>query len=86
MNLLHIDSSIQGTGSASRALTREIVAQYQRTQPPTPVTYRDLADRELPHLSQAVLSPSDAAEAALNAAILAEFEAADVIVIGAPNL
>jgi len=28
MKLLHIDSSIQGEASASRALTREIVARW----------------------------------------------------------
>lgn len=84
MNILHIDSSIQGGASASRALTREIVAQVQSGQPGIAVTYRDLAARELPHLSHAVLAQTDATEAARNAAALAEFLAANVIVIGAP--
>ena len=52
--------------------------------PGAAVTYRDLADQELPHLSQAVLARADATEAARSAAALEEFLAADVIVIGAP--
>ena len=77
MKVLHIDSSIQGEASASRVLTREIVGQLQAGQPGVTVIYRDLAARELPHLSQAVLAQQDATA-------LEEFLAADVIVIGAP--
>ena len=84
MRILHIDSSIQGDTSASRALTREIVAQYQAGHPQAAVTYRDLASQHLPHLSQAVLTQRDATEAGRSAAALDEFLAADVIVIGAP--
>ena len=77
MKVLHIDSSIQGEASASRVLTREIVGHLQAGQSGVAVTYRDLAARELPHLSQAVLAQQDATA-------LEEFLAADVIVIGAP--
>jgi FMN-dependent NADH-azoreductase len=84
MNILHIDSSILGEASASRTLTREIVAQVQSGQPGVALTYRDLAAQELPHLSRAVLAQADATEAARDAAALDEFMAADVIVIGAP--
>ncbi len=84
MNVLHIDSSIQGEGSASRLLTRAIVAQLKAERPRARVTYRDLAASELPHLSAAVLSQADAAGAAQSAAALGEFLAADVIVLGAP--
>lgn len=84
MKLLHVDSSIQGELSASRALTREIVARRKATRPDVQVTYRDLAAQELPHLSQKALSQVDELEAARNAAILEEFLAADVVVIGAP--
>ena len=43
MKVLHIDSSIQGEGSASRALTREIVARLKSEHPEAEVAYRDLA-------------------------------------------
>jgi FMN-dependent NADH-azoreductase len=84
MKLLHIDSSIQGELSASRALTREIVARWKAARPGVQVTYRDLAAQELPHLSQKAFSQVDELEAARNAATLEEFLAADVVVIGAP--
>ena len=84
MKLLHIDSSIMGEGSASRALTAQIVARWKAARPDVQASYRDLAAQELPHLSQKSLSRSDELEAARNAATLEEFLAADIIVIGAP--
>jgi FMN-dependent NADH-azoreductase len=84
MKVLHIDSSILGEGSASRALTREIVARVKSAQPEAEVTYVDLAAEQLPHLSQTSLARSDETEAVRNAAVLEQFLAADVVVIGAP--
>jgi FMN-dependent NADH-azoreductase len=84
MKLLHIDSSILGSQSASRALTQEIVARYQANRPDTNIVYRDLAVDELPHLSGRALAKADPGEAARDAALLDEFLGADVIVIGAP--
>ena len=84
MKLLHIDSSIQGEGSASRELTREIVARWVAERPDTEVTYLDLAAQELPHLSRKSLVRADELEAARNAKALEQFLAADAIVIGAP--
>jgi FMN-dependent NADH-azoreductase len=84
MKLLHIDSSILGEGSASRALTREVVSRWRAARPGIEVTYRDLAAKELPHLTHAAFTRADELEAARNAAVLDEFMAADVIVIGAP--
>ena len=84
MKLLHIDSSIQGEGSASRELTREIVARWVAERPDTQVTYLDLAAQELPHLSQKLLLRADELEAARSAEALEQFLAADAIVIGAP--
>jgi FMN-dependent NADH-azoreductase len=84
MKLLHIDSSIRGEGSASRELTREIVARWVAERPDTEVTYLDLAAQELPHLSQKSLVRPDELEAARNMEALEQFLAADAIVIGAP--
>lgn len=84
MKLLHIDSSILGEASASRALTREIVARWVAARPDTEVTYLDLAAQELPHLTHGALSGTDELAAGRNAAILATFLAADVVVLGAP--
>jgi FMN-dependent NADH-azoreductase len=84
MKLLHLDSSILGQHSASRELGAAVVARWQRDLPGVDVAYRDLATNPLPHLSGASLAQADAAEAAAAAAVMDEFLAADVIVIGAP--
>ena len=84
MKLLHLDSSILGQHSASRELGAAVVARWQRDVPGLEVAYRDLAANPLPHLSGASLAQADAAEAAAAAAVMDEFLAADVIVIGAP--
>jgi FMN-dependent NADH-azoreductase len=84
MKLLHIDSSIQGEASASRSLTREIVARWRAARPDTKVIYRDLAAQELPHFSLGGLTRPEALEAPANTVVLEEFLGADVVVIGAP--
>jgi FMN-dependent NADH-azoreductase len=84
MKLLHIDSSILGDGSASRELTREIVARWKAVHPAAEVMHLDLAAETLPHLSTTSLARSDELEAARSAAALEQFLAADVLVIGAP--
>jgi FMN-dependent NADH-azoreductase len=84
MKLLHVDSSILGGNSASRAVTREIVSRWQVAVPDLEVKYVDLAAEALPHLSGASLAQSEAAEAARSAGALSDFLAADVIVLGAP--
>jgi FMN-dependent NADH-azoreductase len=84
MKLLHIDSSILGEQSASRTLTAEIVNRYAAERLGVEITYRDLAAEELPHLSPRSLAKADSAAAARDAALLEEFLAAEVIVIGVP--
>jgi FMN-dependent NADH-azoreductase len=93
MKLLHLDSSVLGTHSASRALTAEIVARQLTLHPQIEVTYRDLAADAALHLSPAHLAAfqgqavSDAqlgADLTKGGAYLEELFAADIIVIGAP--
>ena len=84
MKLLHLDSSILGTNSASRELGAAIVARWQRDVPGLAVVHRDLAANPLPHLSGTSLALADAEEAAMANAALDEFLSADVIVIGVP--
>jgi len=84
MKLLHIDSSILGQNSASRALSAAVVATRQAAEPDLQVTYRDLAATPLPHLSGGSLAGADAAEAAAASEVLQEFLDADVVVVGAP--
>ena len=91
MNLLHIDSSILGGHSVSRALSAAIVEKFTTGAEGVHVTTRDLAMHPLPHLSGAYLAGAQAnvqhdqalqEDLALGGAALAEFLAADVVVIG----
>ncbi|WP_339428232.1 MULTISPECIES: FMN-dependent NADH-azoreductase [unclassified Pseudomonas] len=94
MKLLHIDSSILGDNSASRQLSAGVVKAWQAAESGVEVTYRDLASEAINHFSGATLGAlgtaaeqRDAAqkhEADLSASSLAEFLAADAVVIGAP--
>lgn len=84
MRLLHIDSSILGENSASRAVSRAIVARWQAAVPGLEVRRLDLAADPVPHLSGGSLTKSDASEARRAAEVLEDFLAAEVVVIGAP--
>jgi len=93
MQLLHIDSSVLGTNSVSRALTAEIVARQLTLHPGMTVIHRDLATDAALHLSAAHLAAwqggavEDAllnADLAKGGAFLEEIFASDIIVIGAP--
>jgi FMN-dependent NADH-azoreductase len=94
MNLLHIDSSILGDHSVSRQLTQEVVESIRLAEPAVSVTYRDVTIGDTLHLDGALLAakgtPSDARTAvqaqqvSLAETVMAEFLAADVLVIGAP--
>lgn len=93
MELLHIDSSVTGAQSASRALSAEIVARQRVLHPGLRVTYRDLANDAVLHLSPAHLAAwqggtvNDASlgkDLATGGRYLDELSAADIVVIGAP--
>lgn len=75
MTILHIDSSITGEQSASRAISRSIVDQLRAFDPRAAVIARDLVADPLPHLTL---------EAFADSSVLDEFLAADTVVIGAP--
>jgi FMN-dependent NADH-azoreductase len=96
MKLLHIDTSILGTNSASRLIAAAVVDRFRQGEAALKITFRDLSAEPLPHLTLAQL-PSDhplcalapSSEASLNdkaasQAALEEFLAADIVVIGAP--
>ncbi|MDP2033081.1 MAG: NAD(P)H-dependent oxidoreductase [Polaromonas sp.] len=92
--LLHIDSSILGGNSVSRQLTAQIVASWRASHPATEVSYLDLAVDTPSHLSAeslgfrmpagSDLSDMQKRENAVSEALVAQFLAADVIVVGAP--
>ncbi|KGI69955.1 NAD(P)H-dependent oxidoreductase [Mycolicibacterium rufum] len=76
-HLLHIDSSVQGDRSVSRALTARAAQRWRAAHPGGTVTYRDLAAEPLPHLN-----PQNSAD--LSARLVDEVKAADTVLLGLP--
>lgn len=76
MKILHLDSSIQGDNSASRALSAAVVDRLRSDQPEAEVVYRDLALRPIEHLTLDQFGTDEAQQ------VMADFLTADVVVIG----
>jgi FMN-dependent NADH-azoreductase len=92
MKLLHIDSSVLGPHSVSRQVSAAIVDRLHQAKPNLEIVYRDLASTPLAHLNGSHLAAAQggAADTALQQdlatgqAVLDEFLAADIVVLGAP--
>ncbi|MCC4604301.1 FMN-dependent NADH-azoreductase [Xanthomonas campestris pv. badrii] len=84
MKLLHLDSSALGANSISRELSAAVVAQQRLLHPDLQVSYRDLDQDPIPHLTGQSLAQADAAEAADAEQVMQQFLDADIVVIGAP--
>jgi FMN-dependent NADH-azoreductase len=92
MKLLHIDSSVLGPHSVSRQVSAAIADRLAKAMPGLDIAYRDLTAAPLDHLSGSHLaaaqggapSPALAQDLAAGQAMLDEFLAADIVVIGAP--
>ncbi|WP_116091234.1 FMN-dependent NADH-azoreductase [Sphingomonas crusticola] len=80
MKLLHLDSSITGEDSVSRQLTAGIVDHLRAADPSLEVSYRDLVADPIAHLTMGLL-PAASPD---SRAVLDQFLASDVVVIGAP--
>lgn len=81
MNILQIDSSALGDNSATRELTRALVARWTHDRPHATLVGRDLDAAPLPHFTHHTVAGE---QAALGAEVMAEFLAADVVILGAP--
>ena len=75
MTILHVDSSITGDNSASRAISAAVVERLKLENPVAELVRRDLVSTPLPHLTLAAFNDSE---------VLDEFLAADTVVVGAP--
>ncbi|TKC90880.1 FMN-dependent NADH-azoreductase [Trinickia terrae] len=92
--ILQLNSSARSQGAQSTLLANELTAKLQQSNAGAKVVVRNLLADALPHLDEAVLgaffTPADkrtaeqAAIAAKSDALIAELQAADIIVIGAP--
>lgn len=91
-NILAINSSISGEASVSRALVEFAVQHLLDANPDAVVTYRDLGDGQIPHLTSATAlgiraiaeTPDELSAQALSDELISEIKKADIIVIGAP--
>ena len=77
MNLLHLDSSILGDNSASRAISAAVVERQRALHSGLNVIYRDLVAQPVPHLDFEAFAHLEQADE------LREFLTADIVVIGA---
>ncbi|GAB2908579.1 FMN-dependent NADH-azoreductase [Streptomyces mayteni] len=92
--LLHIDSSINGDNSVSRAVTKSFREAWEEQHPEGSVIYRDLAANPLPHLDGLAYhtqyvpiperTPEQVAAFALRDELATELESADAVLLGAP--
>ena len=91
-NILHIDSSARLAGSVTRELTAHAVSLLVKQNPLAKIIRRDLIKNPLPHIGADFLSgignktptPVESEVLARSEQLIAELEAADIIVIGAP--
>lgn len=94
MNILQINASARSAGANSTLLANSIVARLRSAHPEASVAARDLATNPHPVLDEPALgalftpvdqrSPEQAARVALDDALIAQVQAADVIVLGVP--
>ena len=94
MNILRVDSAVTGPESVSRELTQAITDHFRALDPAADVVELDLAADPLPHIDAvttgAIRWPAERHDEAMRAAapaeraVLEQFLAADVVVIGAP--
>lgn len=94
MNILQINASARREGANSTRIANSIVARLQSANPAANLTLRDLAIQPHPVLDESALgalftaaerrSVEQAARVALDDAVIAEVQAADVIVLGVP--
>ena len=94
MKILQINSSARRDASHSTRLASRVVERLRETAPESTLTVRDLNDAPHPVLDEAALgalftpagqrTPEQAARVALDDALIAEIQAADVVVLGVP--
>jgi FMN-dependent NADH-azoreductase len=94
MNILQLNSSLRGDNSETTRVANAITAKLLAANPGAQVKVRNLVADKHPILDEAALgalftpveqrTPEQAARVALNDALIAEVQAADAVVIGAP--
>jgi FMN-dependent NADH-azoreductase len=93
-SILHIDTSPRGDRSNSRRLAREFMSAWQKRHPEVVVTYRDLRQTPIPHITEdwitadftptEALTPEMAGLLRFSDELVDEFLAADRCVFAVP--
>lgn len=96
MNILQVNSSARTDASVSSRLAGELVERLVAAHPGATVVRRDLQRNPLPELDESALqalftpaeqrTPAQAARVAQDDALIAEIQAADVLVLGVPMI
>ena len=92
--ILQINTAARSQGANSTLLVNELTEKLQQSNPGAQVVVRNLQAEPLPHLDDSILgafftpadqrTPEQAAISARSEALIAELQAADIVVIGAP--
>ncbi|MEX3937363.1 FMN-dependent NADH-azoreductase [Paraburkholderia phymatum] len=92
--ILQINSSARSQGAQSTLLANELTAKLQQSNPGARVVVRNLHEEALPHLDDTILgafftpveqrTAEQQAISSRSEALIAELQAADIVVIGAP--
>lgn len=93
-NILHIDSSPRGDRSKSRLLAGEFITKWQVLHPEEAITYRDLRESPIPHVTEAWIAADYTPQSAktpemthilqLSDELVDEFLAADRCIFSVP--
>jgi FMN-dependent NADH-azoreductase len=94
MKILHLDASVLGENSASKALTAKVAAAWKSENPNAVIRHRDLGTEAPKHISpshfaigatpEGERTADQASELKLSDTLIEEFLAADALIIGAP--
>jgi len=94
MKILHLDSSVLGDNSVSRALTRKVAPAWKSAEPGAVIRHRDLGAEAPQHISPSYFagaatpeekrSEAQTSEVKLSDSLIEELLAADALIIGAP--
>ncbi|SHL73218.1 FMN-dependent NADH-azoreductase [Phytopseudomonas punonensis] len=95
MKILHVDSSISGDSSLSKELSALAISHLRAVYPDAEVTYRDLVETPVNHLTGSIFAGFDGLktgefdavtrqEHQLSERLVSEFLASNILVIGAP--
>ena len=83
-HILQVDSSVFGNEGQSSQLSSQLVVELQKGYPKATLTYRDVTSDTVPHYTLATIQAVTAGKAKLADTLIAEVQAADIIVLSAP--